>query len=389
MENNESPLKALLVAEASGGHLIPALQVAGALAASGARVQVWYAERSQTAALASGLAGGSADGRVEVRPIPAGSNRPLDRVRNGWAVARLMHERVSAFKPDVVVGFGGWVSAPAILEARWRGAASVLHEQNVVMGRANRLLARWVDRVAVSFPRTRLPQGVSAVLTGMPVRAAIGTGSRAKAANRFGFDGSRPTVLVLGGSQGSRAVNQLVLEIIQQLTPEERASWQFIHLTGSGDALEVRQAYARLGTDAWVAPHLLEMEDAYAHADLAIGRAGASTLAELASCGIPSILIPYPHAGGHQVANARVAEAQGGGLVLEQSQATPSRVLSLMRRLLGDAPLRASMGGHMRELHRPGAAERLANDIVALAQSHRQRRSRAPDGAVAHAAGTS
>lgn len=381
------PLKVLLVAEASGGHLIPALQVAGALGAAGARVQVWYAERSQTAALAAALAGGMPQGAVEIRAIPGGSNRPLDRLRRAWTVIRLMHRRLSQFKPDVVVGFGGWVSAPAILEARWRGAACVLHEQNVVMGRANRWLAHWVDRVAVSFPRTQLPRGVSAVLTGMPVRTAIGTGSRAEAAKRFGLNPSRPTVLVLGGSQGSRAVNQLLVEIAQQLTAAERASWQFIHLTGPSDVSEVRQAYARLGLDAWVAPHLVEMEEAYAHADLAIGRAGASTLAELASCGVPSILIPYPHAGGHQVANARVAEAQGGGLVLEQSQATPARALDMTRRLLGDQRLRAMMGRQMRALHRPDAAERLANDITALAQAHRHRTRRAHGDAVPQAAG--
>jgi UDP-N-acetylglucosamine--N-acetylmuramyl-(pentapeptide) pyrophosphoryl-undecaprenol N-acetylglucosamine transferase len=364
----------LLVAEASGGHLIPALRVAESLAAAGARVQVWYAERSQTAALAGALAGTlPSNGPVEVHAMPGASGRLMERLRRVWAIAWLMHRRMSQFRPDVVVGFGGWVSAPAILGARLRGAACLLHEQNVVMGRANRWLARWVDRVAVSFPRTQLPPGVSAVLTGMPVRPAIGTGSRAEAAKRFGLAPSRPTVLILGGSQGSRAVNQLMLEVVQQLSAAERALWQFIHLTGPGDVSELRQAYARLGLDAWVAPHLVEMEEAYAHADLAIGRAGASTLAELASCGVPSILIPYPHASAHQMANARVAEAQGGGLVLDQAEATPARVLDMARRLLGDARLRATMGKHMQALHRPDAAERLARDIVALAHVHRRR----------------
>ena len=366
---NTLPLKVLLVAEASGGHLIPALQVAGALAVAGAQVQVCYAERSQTATLAAALAEGMPPGSVEVRSIPGGANHPLDRLRRGWTIVRLLHRRLSEFKPDVVVGFGGWVSAPAILEARWRGAACVLHEQNVVMGRANQWLARWVDRVAVSFPRTQLPRGVSAVLTGMPVRAAIGAASREEAAKRFGLHPSRPTVLVLGGSQGSRAVNRLLLDVAQQLTASERASWQFIHLTGQADGAWVQQAYAAAGLkNAWVQPYFSDMAYVYALADIVVARAGASTIAELARCGKPALLIPYPYAHAHQRENVRLVEAVGGGVWLDEATLTPQRLAQLLRTLVRDDRLRGIMGQQMRTLSTPAATEQLAGAICRLAR---------------------
>ena len=153
---NGSSLKVLLVAEGSGGHLIPALQVAGVLARRGARIKVWYAQRRQTASLAEALSRQAASADIDVDPIPVRSAaNPMERL---WACGRLWRKAERCFEtfaPDVVVGFGGWVSAPVVLAARRRGIGCLLHEQNVVLGRANQWLSRWVDRVAISFQETQ------------------------------------------------------------------------------------------------------------------------------------------------------------------------------------------------------------------------------------------
>jgi UDP-N-acetylglucosamine--N-acetylmuramyl-(pentapeptide) pyrophosphoryl-undecaprenol N-acetylglucosamine transferase len=201
----------------------------------------------------------------------------------------------------------------------------------------------------------------------MPVRQAIGAALREQEARAFGFSPQRPTLLILGGSQGARAINQAVAATAALISPAERHTWQFLHVTGPADERDVRSAYAAAGVTAWVAPFLVEMESAYSLADLVIARSGASTIAELARCGKPAVLIPYPYAGAHQRANARHVEALGGGLVLEESQVSPERLLGAVRRLMADERLRAMMGRQMQGLAATDAADRLAQLIRDLA----------------------
>jgi len=382
---SDSGLRALLVAEGSGGHLIPALELAHALADCGAQVKLWFAQRPQTAELVRALTAGATEQGVEVNPIFLGGSRTtLERF---WRCGQLWSRSqrcFDTFAPDVVVGFGGWVSAPVVLAARARGRPTrwwgapgrthatrrircLLHEQNVALGRANRLLARWADCVAVSFRETLDElNGTPSVLTGMPVRRAIGQRRHASQALPFGFREGLPTLLVLGGSQGSRALNRVVTAMTSLMSPSERAQWQLLHVAGATGASRVQQAYARCQMTAWVTPFLPEMERAYAMADLAIARAGASTIAELARAGLPSVLIPYPYAGGHQRANARMVEVLGGAVVIEESAATPERLLSTVRRLLADARLRAMMSEQVRRVGVPDASQRLLQAVLDL-----------------------
>ena len=364
-------MKALLVAEGSGGHLVPALEVAHALARRGVDTRVWYARRAPMASLAVALTQAAGASVVAVDPIPmdgiSGVIGKLRRCRELWARARRCFD---TFAPDVVVGFGGWVSAPVVLAAclRRRRIASLLHEQNATMGRANRLLARWVDRVALSFPESEATAGrASSVITGLPIRPAIGQMGRDEAAQQLGLDPRRPTLFVLGGSQGARAINRLIAQAAGRLTAAERARWQWLHLTGASDEGTVRRAYAGAGVVAWVAPFLANVGAAYALADLVIARAGASTIAELARCGRPAILIPYPRAGGHQRANAKLVECCGGGLVLEEADATPAHLLDTIRQLMADDVRRHRMGETIRSLDVSQATTRLSDEIVALA----------------------
>ncbi len=364
----ENESKILLVAEGSGGHLIPAFEVARALAQAGARVKVWYAQRPSLIPLAQAFAHEAPEGMIEISPLPTrSSGSAVARLRQCGKLWSEAQHCLQTFEPDVVVGFGGWVSAPVVLAALQRRIGCLVHEQNVILGRANRWLAQWVDCVALSYLDARHPAARRhAVLTGMPVRQGIGHASRQEAAERFGLSADRPTLLVLGGSQGAGFLNQLCTSIVTFLTPEERAQWQWIHVTGPRDAANVKEAYVRAGVNAWVEPFLVEMEAAYAHADLVIARAGASTIAELARCGTPAILIPYPHANGHQRVNAKMVEEAGGGIVLEEQETTPERALSTTRRLLANARLRATMGVRMRTLDVTDAADRLTQAILEL-----------------------
>jgi UDP-N-acetylglucosamine--N-acetylmuramyl-(pentapeptide) pyrophosphoryl-undecaprenol N-acetylglucosamine transferase len=363
------PLKVLLVAEGSGGHLIPALQVAGMLARTGARIKLWYGRRPQMAPLTNALEQEAERSSVDVSPIPVGASTGL--FGRLWRCGRLWHQAERCFEtfaPDVVVGFGGWLTTPVVLAAKTHRIRCVLHEQNVIMGRANRLLSRWADRVAVSFPdgQGRGPRR-RVVLTGLPLRDMIGRSSREESAGRFGLSAQQPTCLILGGSQGARAINRLLIEIAPRLSPEERSRWQFLHIAGPSDEAAVREAYAAHGLRAWTGCFLVEMGAAYALADLVIARAGASTIAELARCGIPSLLIPYPHAGGHQRANAELVEAVGAGVLVEEVGATPEHVLSIARRILGDSKLRTMMSAQARALHASDATQRLTDEIVDVA----------------------
>lgn len=362
-------VKALLVAEGSGGHLIPALQVAKALAKAGVQARVWYAKREPIAPLANALAEDSRSLAIEVDPISvkngSGFWGRLSECRQLWSRAEACFDE---FDPDVVVGFGGWISAPVLLAARKRGIGCLVHEQNVVLGRANHLLSRVAQRVAVSFPETcKQLSARRAVMTGMPVRTGLGDVCRAEAAERFHLSADRTTLLVLGGSQGSRVLNRLMIDLAAGLSPEEAETWQIIHITGAADLPAVRGAYQAANVASWSEAFLADMDPAYALADVVLARAGASTIAELARCGKPALLIPFPHAGGHQRANASVVESAGAGIVMDEKNATAAETHSHLRRIFSDTALRQFMAKRMLTLNHADAAEKITREILELA----------------------
>jgi UDP-N-acetylglucosamine--N-acetylmuramyl-(pentapeptide) pyrophosphoryl-undecaprenol N-acetylglucosamine transferase len=369
---NDTNYTALLVADGSGGHLIPALETARALARAGHRTHVWYVQRRRTGLLIEGLRARLDARWITMEPMPMGSGTaarwPLGRaIQSAWLWGWAWHQ-LGRIRPRVVVGFGGWISVPVLVAAKARNLATAIHEQNVVMGRANRWLSSQVDRVFVAFRDTRGPSGDRPVMwTGLPIREEIGQSARKASADRFGFDTDRPTLLVLGGSQGARAINRLMTELTPHLSSEERRSWQILHLTGQEDRATTDTAYAQRLVTHSVSPFLLDMESAYALADVAIARAGASTVAELARCGIPTIFIPYPHAHGHQRENARVAESAGGAFVMEESSATPERLISLLRQMLGGDADRKAMAARIAGLQQQDASDRLAEAILGVA----------------------
>ncbi|MBI3333640.1 MAG: undecaprenyldiphospho-muramoylpentapeptide beta-N-acetylglucosaminyltransferase [Candidatus Omnitrophica bacterium] len=362
-------MRTLLVAGGTGGHLYPALALAEHLEKRDGPCLILSTARpvDRTVAAASTVEWITVD-LHQFTPVwhwlsPRYTIHQILAMRQIWSVIRRR-------RPDVVVGFGGYVGAAGVAAARLAGLPAVVHEQNLLPGRANRWLARLADAVAVSFPETRshLSRRSPVEVTGNPVRShLVGVGFE-EARRSFGFDLERPVLLVMGGSQGSRAVNAASAGIWEDQPPEVRRKVQIIHLAGSSqEASSLEEAYRRLGITARVFPFLHEIHLALAAATLSISRAGATAIAEMAALKLPAVLIPYPYAGGHQRANARWMEAIGAAVVLEEDQITPQRLWEEVSGLLW-APDRL---GRMREALRSegdgSAADRLSSLVRRVA----------------------
>ncbi len=276
---------------------------------------------------------------------------------------------------DVVIGMGGYVSVPPVLAGARARRPIVLHEQNAIPGLANRFLARFAESVAVSFAdaRSRLPRSVRSVLTGDPIREQIlGVSAHreelaARARTELSLEANRRTVVIFGGSQGALHIDRAVAGAIETL--REREDLQLLVLTGP-DHLEVVAAAARAPMPLLVRAvgFLDEMELAYAAADLIVARAGATSIAEIAACGLPSILIPYPHAtANHQEANARELERAGAAHVILDSDLEPVALALRIVAVIDDARVLRSMGDAARVWSVPDAADALAAVVMEAA----------------------
>jgi UDP-N-acetylglucosamine--N-acetylmuramyl-(pentapeptide) pyrophosphoryl-undecaprenol N-acetylglucosamine transferase len=292
-------------------------------------------------------AGDPALPRLEAQSIPAATldlvglpRRPgLSWAVFGWKLAgalRLADRILRDFKPDVVVGMGGYLTFPAAASARRRGVPCAVHESNAMLGLANRACVALGAALLRGLPPV---EGESAgKLTGTPVRPGLWTSGDTQAARRaLGLDEERKTVLIFGGSQGARGLNLQLPAALARTVPAVPGGVQVLHLAGAKSADEVTAAYAAAGCpnlSAKVLPYLDAMEKAYAAADLVVCRAGASTIAELACQKKPAVLVPFPHATGrHQDANARLLEKCAAARVVPEEE-LDSRLAGVLGDLL-------------------------------------------------------
>jgi UDP-N-acetylglucosamine--N-acetylmuramyl-(pentapeptide) pyrophosphoryl-undecaprenol N-acetylglucosamine transferase len=263
------------------------------------------------------------------------------------------------FKPDVVLGVGGYSSGPPVLMAAISGIPAMLQEQNAQPGATNRWLSLFVRCVATSFPECERFFGRKAVLTGNPVRADFGQIPPRQEDDPL-------TLLVFGGSRGARAINAAVAEALSFL-PAELPRLRFIHQTGERDCDQLREAYQKAGACAEVAPFFDDMPRQFAQAALVISRAGATTLAELAMAGMPAILIPFPRAtDNHQQRNAESLERAGAAEMILQPALTGRLLAERIRHYLGHREQLAGMGVRSRQLSRPEAARRIVDLLEGL-----------------------
>ncbi|MGH9770657.1 MAG: undecaprenyldiphospho-muramoylpentapeptide beta-N-acetylglucosaminyltransferase [Candidatus Acidiferrales bacterium] len=275
--------------------------------------------------------------------------------RSFWDAAALL----SRFRPQIVAGMGGYVAGPVMLEASLARIPTLLFEPNGAPGFTNRALAPFIREAAVGFEQAAAFYGSKARFTGHPVRAAF---------HRVPAKRSEPpfTLLVLGGSQGSTAINTTVVSALP-MWMHEPGRFMVIHQTGERDFERVRAAYAEAGFRADVQPFIDDVPQALAAADLVICRSGASTVAELAAAGRASLMIPFPAAtDNHQLENARVMERAGGARVMEQRRLTAQALFEAVCSLVSRPDVLDEMGSAARSLARPDAAARIADLIETL-----------------------
>jgi UDP-N-acetylglucosamine--N-acetylmuramyl-(pentapeptide) pyrophosphoryl-undecaprenol N-acetylglucosamine transferase len=225
------------------------------------------------------------------------------------------------FKPDIVVGFGGLVSIPMVMLAYLFRLKTLIHEQNVIPGRANRFLARFADRIAISFSRTKdyfKDYSKKIVLTGNPLRKELVRIDKNKALDFFGFSNDKLTVLVIGGSQGSYPINMGFFRAVSALS--DKHNLQIIHLTGRKDYDLLKHKYKELNISVRVFSFLNSMEYAYSACDIVLSRAGATTLTEIIYFKLPAIIVPYGYAYRHQMENAKILENIGSAILLEDDK---------------------------------------------------------------------
>lgn len=372
--NKRMPHFVMLAAGGTGGHVFPAEALAQELLARGHRLVLITDKR--------GAAYGGTLGSIETHHITAGSlagQGLLGRAKGLFNMARGVLQAKSLLtqmKPEAVVGFGGYAAAPTVVAALQLGLPTIIHEQNAILGLANRLLVGKVDQVCTSFDLAKKPPLDARITrTGMPVRPAI----VATGYNPYQAPGHEGPIrlLVLGGSQGARVFSDVIPAAVKLLPLELRRRLEISQQSRPEDLDRAHQAY--VGSDAHVQlRHFFDnVPELLTNAHLLISRSGASTVAEVSAAGRPSLLVPYPFAADdHQTANARTLEAAGGGWVMPQNKFTPETLAEQLVRLLTQPQLLADAAKAAAAFAIPDAANRLANVVTSVLQGENGERAK-------------
>jgi UDP-N-acetylglucosamine--N-acetylmuramyl-(pentapeptide) pyrophosphoryl-undecaprenol N-acetylglucosamine transferase len=352
-----------IMAGGTGGHVYPAVAVAKALLAEGF-TPVWL---------------GTAKG-LESSVVPAEGfifEKLNIRGVRGKKLTRLMTlpfelflstcqaiKLYKKYRPVLVLGFGGYVSGPGGVAAWLKRVPLVLHEQNAILGMTNRLLSRFAKRVCISFPEVF--RGKKAVLTGNPIRKEI-----LDIQKTVSLTSEKPLkILVLGGSQGASFINRLIPESLKDLT----IPFDILHQAGKDKTKETQEMYKYYGLPGHVVPFLTAIPKAYAWADLVIGRAGATTITELAVIGSPSILIPYPEAvDDHQTLNANYLAKNGAAVIIPQAEACPKKLAEIITHFSKDRAYLNNMGSIARSLGKSDATRKFVQtclEVIGKRQKH-------------------
>jgi UDP-N-acetylglucosamine--N-acetylmuramyl-(pentapeptide) pyrophosphoryl-undecaprenol N-acetylglucosamine transferase len=366
-------VRVLIAGGGTGGHLYPGIALAREIVRRDPSAQVVFV--------------GTATG-VEATVVPR-AGFPLELIRvtglkdksglrlikgffllpraafDAWSV-------ISRYRPDVVIGVGGFASGPALLLAALRGYPTMLLEQNALPGLTNRLLARWVKAAAVTFDDALATFPGTGFVTGNPVRPEFFDRADKEANDESVSSPQAARVLIFGGSQGAHAINLAMVEAAPRLAAAGALRPEITHQTGQRDVELVRNAYQRAGLEARVEAFLFEMDREMKAADLVVCRAGATTLSELAAAAKPAILVPYPSAADdHQRKNARVIGDAGGAEVMDERDLTGDRLADALLRLGTDVERRRAMATAIGRFARPDAAARIADKVWELAEQVR------------------
>lgn len=355
-------LRVIIACGGTGGHLFPGIAVAQRLRARGHEVLLLISEKKVDAVAAADHPELSFATVPGVGMPPLFSPRVIPFAWKMWKTLRHTKKIVRDFKADAVIGMGGFTSLPPAMTGRSFGARTFIHESNAIPGKANRLTARFCDVVLLGIAdcASYFP-GKDTRVVGTPLRESmLAIPDREASYGFFQLDPTKKTLLIMGGSQGARGVNQAVLATLPHLDP---ARVQFLWLTGALDEEEVRAAVAKTSLQAFIAPFHGRLDLAYPIADICVARSGGSSLAELAQFGVATILIPLPTAADdHQTRNAEAYAKQDAAILLPQKDAI-ERLPALFDELLGNESRRLALVANIKTLGVADAADRVADVI--------------------------
>jgi UDP-N-acetylglucosamine--N-acetylmuramyl-(pentapeptide) pyrophosphoryl-undecaprenol N-acetylglucosamine transferase len=367
-------LRLVLAGGGTGGHLSPGIAIAERLAEQDPELDLTFVCSCKPLDAHVLSAAGLTSCDLPTAPFPYGVSlqAAVSGVRLLGSLARA-HRLLRKLRPQAVMGVGGYVSVPVVLAARMLGIPTAIHVLDAQPDRANLLLASRSRWITVAFPETaaRFPADRTEV-TGCPVRRSILEASRTAAQEELGLDPALVTVLVMGGSLGAHQINAALVGALPVLL--SRLPVQIIHLAGAGDYEQIAAETATIRADQGRYRLLAfsdEMGQLLAAADLVVGRAGSSSMAEASGRGLPQILVPYPHAGGHQTANALSLESVGGAIILPNSECTPAALSAQISALVESESRRQQMARMALRWAAPEAAERLAAGLLALARGEK------------------
>jgi len=349
----------------TGGHLFPGIAVAEVLRDRGHEVMLLISEKEIDTLALSGGARFRFEKLPTVRLPSPFSPAILGFIRRFGASLSLCRSIYRKFKPQVVLGMGGFTSTAPVLAGRMRGVSTFIHESNAVPGKANRLTARMVRAVLLGFKECApfFPKARTEV-TGTPIRTELKRLDRQVARQRLGLREDLTTLLVMGGSQGASGINQAIIKSLPSL---QDVPLQVIHLSGGRDERLVADNYRRENIPAFVAAFHHRMEEVYSAADLIVARAGAASLAEFAAFSLPGILIPFPYAADdHQSRNAEIFARAEAAILLKESELSGELLAGKIKELIGDAQKLRCMSENCSRL----APENAAGLVVATMEKY-------------------
>ncbi|MFW6268687.1 MAG: undecaprenyldiphospho-muramoylpentapeptide beta-N-acetylglucosaminyltransferase [Bacillota bacterium] len=365
-------MKAIISGGGTGGHIYPALAVAQKLNDKGWELLYIGSEKGMENRIISETEINFQT--IEVAPLKRKISltvfKTLYKSTRGYFQSKKI---IKKFKPDLVFGTGGFVAGPVVLAGTRSGVNSLIHEQNVYPGLTNKLLSFWVDKIALNYEEAvkYFPGDIEekAVVTGNPIREEILKTSRNQGINKLGLDKNKYTLLVFGGSQGSKSINQAMNKVCQYYNNSNRI--QIIYITGQKNYEKIKNQLKdreiALNRNIFLLSYLNNMEWAYAAADLVVYRAGATGLSEITAKGIPAILIPYPFAtGDHQTYNAKNLEKQGAAIVIKDNELDGNILLQKIKEIFSSRQLLNEMKINSKKLGKPDATDRLVRLIEDL-----------------------
>ncbi|MDI6710575.1 MAG: undecaprenyldiphospho-muramoylpentapeptide beta-N-acetylglucosaminyltransferase [Bacillota bacterium] len=375
-------MRVIIAGGGTGGHIYPALAIAGGLRQRHPEAEILYVGTSRGMEADLVPRAGFPFTTIPVaglkRRLSPSNIMALWQAGQGFLASRAI---LRDFAPQVVVGTGGYVCGPVILAAALSRVPTLIHEQNALPGLTNRLLSRFATKTALTFieARRHLPPGARVILTGLPVRPEILGARRDEARAALGAAAGEFVLVSFGGSLGAQSINSAYRDVVRAFAG--RKGFRLFHATGEqGYSAFIEDLHATgLDPDSLpnvtVAPYFHAIAGLLAAADLVICRAGASTIAELTVLGLPSILIPYPYAtGNHQEYNARALERRGAAVVIRDADLDGAVLVSMITSLArADKERRAAMAAAARAMGKPRALENLLDAIDRLARSSRDK----------------